>query len=130
MGRQTDHDQSKATVFIVDDDAAVRDSLKFLLELEGFRVRVYADGRELLKETDIHGDEYLVVDQVMPGISGLETIDAIRRRGAENPVALVVSDPNLTVLKRAKARGITVLEKPFLQHVLVDVIRNTMAERR
>jgi two-component system response regulator FixJ len=127
MVKQTDQDRSKTTVFVVDDDAAVRDSLKFLLELEGFRVRVYADGKALLKEADIHGDEYLVVDQVMPGISGLETIDAIRRRGGLNPVVLVISDPTLRVLKGAEARGITVLEKPFLEHVLVDVIRNAMA---
>ena len=97
MVRQTDQDRSKTTVLVVDDDAAVRDSLKFLLELEGFRVRVYADGKALLAEADIHGDEYLVVDQVMPGISGLETIDALRCRGGLSPVVLVISDPTLRV---------------------------------
>ena len=124
MIRQIEQDRSKITVLVVDDDAAVRDSLKFLLELEGFQVRVYADGKALLNEADIRGNECLVVDQVMPGISGLETIDAIRRRGGLNPVVLVLSDPNLSVLKGAEARDIKVLEKPFLQHALVDLIRN------
>ena len=124
---QTEPKQSKISVLVVDDDAAVRDSLKFLLELEGFQVRVYADGKELLNEADIRGNECLIVDQVMPGISGLETIDAIRRRGGINPVVLVISDPTLQVLKAAQKRGITVLEKPFFQHALVDAIRNAIA---
>jgi len=111
---------------VVDDDAAVRDSLKFLLELEGFLVRVFQDGRALLKEPDIHGDEYLVIDQIMPGLTGLETIDAVRRRGGHHPVVLVISEPSVAVLNGAKARGVTVLEKPFLERVLVDAIRKTM----
>jgi two-component system, LuxR family, response regulator FixJ len=124
---QTEPERSKTTVLVVDDDAAVRDSLKFLLELEGFGVRAYADGKELLKEAVIDGNECLVVDQVMPGLSGLETIDALRRQGGINPVVLVISDPNLKVLKAAAARGITVLEKPFYEHALIDAIHNAIA---
>jgi two-component system, LuxR family, response regulator FixJ len=114
------------TVLVVDDDPAVCDSLKFLLEVEGFCVRVYANGKRLLEEPNIRGDECLVVDEVMPGLSGLETIDAMRRRGHHNPALLMISEPRAAVRKGAAARGIKMFEKPFLQHELLLAIRNAM----
>ena len=72
-------------VLVVDDDPAVRNSLKFSLELEGFAVRLYADGRELLDDPHLPPDGCLIVDQVMPGMTGLDVVAAIRRRGMMNP---------------------------------------------
>jgi two-component system, LuxR family, response regulator FixJ len=127
MIKRDAHSRAKTTILVIDDDVAVRDSLKFMLELEGFRVRLYAGGEELMKERDIPDHVCLVVDQVMPGMSGLETIDAIRRRGGYHPAVLVISNPNLKVRHGAAARGVPVVEKPFLDHTLIDAIANAVA---
>jgi two-component system, LuxR family, response regulator FixJ len=84
--------QPPATVLVVDDDSAVRHSLQFSLELEGFAVRLYADGRELLDDPHLPACGCLVVDQVMPGMSGLDVVDALRLRGSSNPAVLITSD--------------------------------------
>jgi FixJ family two-component response regulator len=130
MTRGNEQDRRTTTVLVVDDDRAVRDSLKFSLELEGFRVRVYADGQELLKDSDLPPDTCLVIDQVMPSMSGLEIVDAIRRRGDLRPAILMVSHPNLMVRTGAAARGIAVVEKPFFGPALLDAIHNAITRRR
>jgi len=127
MVTDTEHGRSKTTILVVDDDSAVRDSLKFLLELEGFQVRIYRNGEELLNDNNTPRDACLVIDQVMPGRPGLEIIDAIRLRGGREPAVLVVSEPSLMVRRGAARRGVTVVEKPFLEHTLIDVIRSAIA---
>src|SRR5215471_17897005 len=97
--------QLRQTVFVVDDDPAVRNSLKFSLELEGFTVRLYADGGELLADPYLPAYGCLVIDQVMPGKSGLEVVETLRKRGISNPAVLIVSGPNQQVRRRAAAAG-------------------------
>src|SRR3954454_10350748 len=86
----TAHSELSAPGFVVivlDDDLAVRNSLKFSLEIEGFVVRSYATGAELLGAGDPAPCGCLVVDQHMPGMSGLDLIDLLRSRhlGAGDP---------------------------------------------
>jgi FixJ family two-component response regulator len=114
-------------VLVVDDDAAVRNSLKFSLELEGFAVRLYADGRELLNDPQLPAGGCLVLDQVLPGMSGLDVIDALRHRGASNPAVLITSHASRQLRRRAAAAGIAVIEKPFFGNALVDAIRGSLA---
>jgi two-component system, LuxR family, response regulator FixJ len=115
------------TVLVVDDDLAVRNSLKFSLELEGFAVRLYADGRELLDDPDLPPDGCLIVDQVMPGMAGLDVVDAIRRRSMMNPAILIISNTNPKVRNRAAMAGVAVIEKPFFGNELVDAVRDLLA---
>jgi two-component system response regulator FixJ len=118
--------QPPTTVFVVDDDSAVRLSLKFSLELEGFAVRLYANGRELLNDPHLPSCGCLVVDQVMPGMSGLDVVDALRLRGGSNPAVLITSDANRKIRQRATAAGVAVIEKPFFGNALVDAIRDSL----
>ena len=118
--------QLRPTVFVVDDDPAVRNSLKFSLELEGFAVRLYADGRELLADSHLPAYGCLVIDQVMPGKSGLDVVEALRQRGISNPAVLTVSGSSQQVHRRAAAAGITVIEKPFFGNALIDAIRASL----
>jgi two-component system, LuxR family, response regulator FixJ len=124
-----DREREGLMVIVVDDDPAVRDSLKFSLELEGFHVVLYADGRELLNDPDLPADGCLVIDQVMPGMTGLETLDAVRRRGNLAPAILIVSNASTTVKNGAAARGMPVIEKPFFGSGLIDCIRDAFARR-
>jgi FixJ family two-component response regulator len=118
--------QPPTTVLVVDDDSAVRHSLKFSLELEGFAVRLYADGRELLDDPILPDCGCVVVDQAMPGMSGLDVVDALRRRGISNPAVLITSNASQKIRQRAAAAGVVVIEKPFFGNALVDAIRDSL----
>lgn len=110
-------------VAVVDDDAAVCNSLKFALELEGFSVRTYASGTELLGAGDIAGCDCFVVDEKMPGMSGLEVIARMRDRHISAPAILIISQPSARVSARAAKSDVPIVEKPLLGNVLVERIR-------
>src|SRR5215467_5855821 len=67
---------ARPVVLVIDDDLAVRNSLKFALEIEGFCVRVYPSGAELLDETDMPDRGCLVADYHLQGMNGLELLAA------------------------------------------------------
>jgi FixJ family two-component response regulator len=125
MGKNSNKTQPPWTVMVVDDDSAVRNSLKFSLELEGFAVRLYADGGELLGDPHLPACGCLVVDQVMPGMSGLDIVDALRQRGISSPAVLMTANASRKIRQRAAAAGVAVIEKPFFGNALVDAIRDS-----
>ena len=79
------------TVFIVDDDHAVRDSLAMLLELKGFHTRTYASAEELLERVRPEWPGCLVLDLRMTGMSGLELQPELLRRGFTLPIIIVTA---------------------------------------
>ncbi len=111
-------------VIVVDDDPAVRNSLKFSLEIEGFAVRDYPGGIELLNDGDLPGGGCLVIDQHMPGMNGLDVIAALRGRRVCVPAILITSHPTAALSQRAARAGIPIVEKPLLGNALVDRIRD------
>jgi len=115
-------------VIIVDDDAAVRNSLKFSLEVEGFAVRVYPSAIELLNETEPLRDGCLVVDQNMPGMSGLDLIAQLRARDIAVPAILMTSYPTTAVRERAARARVAIVEKPFLGNILIECIRDLFSQ--
>jgi len=127
MANHREPNASRATVIVVDADAAVRNSLKFSLEIEGFAVRLYAGGADLLRAADLAGD-CLVVDQEMPGISGLDLVARLHAGRFRVPVILVTSRASSAVSSRAAHAGIPIVEKPFLGSALVDSIRDAVTE--
>ncbi|WP_422011315.1 response regulator transcription factor [Reyranella sp.] len=101
-------------ILLVDDDAAVRHSLKFSLELEGFDVRLYPTPEALLQEHDLPAGGCLVIDYRMPEIDGLELVERLRARGVNLPVFLISGRVTRSLRARASSLGIeTVLEKPL-----------------
>jgi two-component system, LuxR family, response regulator FixJ len=123
MTAQSAPARASPIVAVVDDDPAVCNSLKFSLELEGFRVRIYGSGGSLLRAGDLGECHCFVVDQKMPGLSGLETIAALRSRSFTRPAILIISQPSAALSARAAAAKIPIVEKPFLGNALVDCIR-------
>jgi FixJ family two-component response regulator len=128
MDKDGNQKPPSVTVLVIDDDPAVRNSLKFSLELEGFAVRLYADGRALLDDGDLPAHGCLVVDQVMPGMPGLAVVDALRDRGVSMPAVLITSGASRTLRKQAAQAGIVIVEKPFFSNGLVDAIRDLLAQ--
>jgi two-component system, LuxR family, response regulator FixJ len=115
-------------VLVVDDDAAVRESLKFALEMEGLDVRIYESSTDLLAELILPECGCLVVDYNMPGIDGVELVAKLRERHCYYPVILVTSGAARDVLERALRSGIQdVIEKPLLDDALMDSIYATLS---
>ena len=110
-------------VAVIDDDSAVCNSLKFSLELEGFTVRTYDSGWALLRAGDLDGCDCFVIDQKMPGLSGLETIATLRSRSFLAPAILIISQPSAALSAWAAAANVPIVEKPFLGNALVERIR-------
>lgn len=117
-------------VAIVDDDSAVRSSLQFSLEIEGYEVRIFGDGAELLAELLINPriEQFacLIVDQNLPALSGLELAKQLRARSIVSPVILITSQPSESLRRRALAAGIPIVEKPLLGNTLVDTIQQVL----
>src|SRR5580692_312559 len=113
----------RPVVAVVDDDLAVCGSLKFALELEGFAVRPYHSGAELLGAGDVADCNCLVIDQRMPGMTGMELIEVLRERLVLTPVILIISHASAALSARAKQAAIPIVEKPFLGNALVERIR-------
>jgi FixJ family two-component response regulator len=115
-----------AIVGVVDDDPAVRNSLKFSLEIEGFVARIYADGQALLDEPVLSHFDCLVVDQSMPGMTGLDLVSKLRARKILAPAVLITSHPPKTLVARAAEAGVPIVEKPLLGNALIEKIRDVM----
>jgi len=126
----TPQDASKMeppVVAVVDDDPAVCNSLKFSLELEGFSVRTYGGGAELLRATDLAACDCFVIDQKMPGLSGLEVVAKLRDRHVAAPAILIISQPGASLNMRAAKAKVPIVEKPFLGNTLIERIREACA---
>ena len=114
-------------IAVVDDDPAVCNSLKFSLELEGFAVRAYRSGAELLATGDFRDCSCLIIDQRMPGMSGMELIATLRERKVSIPAILVISQPNKVLSTRAAEARVPIIEKPLFNNALVEKIREVCA---
>jgi two-component system response regulator FixJ len=111
-------------VVVVDDDVAVRNSLKFSLEVEGYEVQAYAGAEELLNQAELARPGCLIIDQNLPGTDGLAALDQLRRRGALIPAILITSQPSPALRARAAAAGVPIIEKPLLGNTLLDTVRD------
>jgi two-component system, LuxR family, response regulator FixJ len=119
---------AKQVVLIVDDDEGVRASLRRLMESEGFAVRAFSNGHDLLNEASLPVIGCLVVDYHMPEMNGLELVSALRGRGVLIPAILITSNPTKYVRDRAAAIPVLVVEKPGLGSYLLDCVREAVAK--
>ena len=109
-------------VAIVDNDHAVRDSIRFLLEAMGYTVETFASAGEFLK-ANLQRFACLILDHLMPRMTGLELADRLRAYGSAIPILLITGSPSPTISARAADLGIyRVLEKPFDDKDLLDFV--------
>ena len=125
MTRLRPEDRIKQVVLVVDDDAGVRDSLKFTLEVEGFEVRAYSSAQELLNERGLPAHSCLVTDYHMPAMTGLELVDQLRDRHVSIPAILITSLADENLRNRAAVAGIAIVDKPLVGNCLLDSLRKT-----
>ncbi len=110
-------------ILVVEDDAALRSSLKFSLEMQGHRALAFASGAELLAEKALPERGCMVVDYRLPDGNGLELIAEVRKRGVGLPAILTATNPGRVVRERAEREGVQVVEKPLLDNALAEAIR-------
>jgi FixJ family two-component response regulator len=114
-------------VLVVGNDPAVCGSLKFSLELEGYRVRTYASARKLLEDADLPTAGCLIIDQVLPVDSGLELLTMLKSRNISVPALLITTNPSPLLRQRAAAAGVPIIEKPLLGDALLDALASALA---
>ena len=118
---------AKPTVYVVDDDADVLGSLRFLLETDGFNVRTFRNGPALLNALRATGVDCFVIDYKMPDMNGVELATRLRHRDISAPIILITGYPDEHISARAAAAGIRdVLLKPHLEESLVTSIRGAI----
>jgi two-component system, LuxR family, response regulator FixJ len=127
MATHRDVAHPNPVVLVVDDDPAVRNSLKFSLQIEGFMVRAYASGKELLSDPDLPNHGCLVVDLKMPEMTGLDLVASLRERHVALPAILITTNPSAAVQRRAAQAGVPVIEKPLLGDALSRGIHAALA---
>ena len=114
---------AQTTVLIIEDDPAVRNSLKFALEVEGFVVRAYSAGTDLLGEMEFPASGCLVIDYKLPEMNGLDLLVELRKRKIDLPAILITTHPSREVRRRATLAGVALIEKPLLNDTLFQGIR-------
>ena len=114
---------SSSTVFVVDDDSSIRESLESLIKCAGWRPEICASAPEFLARPDVAGATCLVLDMDLPGIKGLDVQGLVADR-KHLPVIFITGHGDVASTVRAmKAGAIEFLTKPFDVQVLLDAIR-------
>ncbi|HET9652380.1 MAG TPA: response regulator [Usitatibacter sp.] len=104
----------RLTVFIVDDDPSVRDSLALRLGIEGYRTETFADAESFLQSMDAGRAGCVVADLKLPGASGTELQAELQRRGIRIPVIIITAHGDVASARTAfQARAVDFLSKPF-----------------
>lgn len=118
------------TVFIVDDDASVRDSLALLLGLNGFRTQIFASGETLLTAFRPDWQGCVLLDVRMPGVSGLDIQQELARRGSTLATVIMTAHGDVATARAAmKAGAVDFLEKPIDDEVLIDVLQDAISRQ-
>ena len=124
----------KDFVYIVDDDEAVRDSLRWLLEGNGFSVKVFSNAEELLdfSKTQSHGMVgCLILDVRMPGITGVELHDVLLKEGINIPVIFITGHGSVSLAVKSMKKGaIDFLEKPFSDEEICRLVDSSLQKAR
>ena len=115
------------TVFVVDDDAAVRDALSLLISLKGLRASVFTSAEDFLAVYDASWRGCLLTDLKMPGMNGLELQAALRQKGITLPIVVLTAHGDVNTTRAALKNGaVDFLEKPVDDDILVDVLMNAI----
>lgn len=119
---------SEHEIFIVDDDPAVRDSLAVLLEVEGYRVRVFDSAESFLEAWTPQLQGGLLLDVRMPGMDGLELLERLSKLGNHLPVVVMTGHGDVPLAVRSMKLGaLDFIEKPLSDTLLLEAVRTMIA---
>jgi FixJ family two-component response regulator len=123
--------EKEATVFIVDDDAAVREALSSLIRSVGPRVQAFASAHEFLRAQRVDAPSCLVLDVRLPGLSGLDLQRELTQANIHIPIIFVSGHGDIPMTVRAmKAGAVEFLTKPFRDQDLLDAVQLAIGRDR
>ncbi|MBV8536487.1 MAG: response regulator [Alphaproteobacteria bacterium] len=114
------------TIFVIDDDEVVRESLRVFLEASHYAVEDFCSGEAFLARVDGHGADCVLLDISMPRMSGIEALQALRRKGYTAPVILMTGAASHATHVQAQRMGVRLLEKPIPPAMLVTAIEQAL----
>jgi two-component system response regulator FixJ len=118
----------RVLIHVIDDDAAVRDALAFLLDVHGYEVASYASAPEFLAALPCQSIRCIVTDVRMPRMSGLELVRELKARGVSAPVVVMTGHGDIPLAVEAMRAGVSdFIEKPFDDAVLLKAVSNALA---
>ena len=117
----------QSTIFIVDDDPAMRDSLSWLIETIGYPVKVFSSAQEFLDAYQPDDPGCLILDVRLPGMSGLQLQQKMKGDGIHLPIIIISGHGDVPMAVKAMQQGAMVfLEKPFRDQELLDNIQEAL----
>jgi RNA polymerase sigma factor (sigma-70 family) len=124
----TTQSEQKPTVFIVDDDAAIRFAMEALMESVNLDHEIFASADEFLDKISEQRPGCLVLDIRMPGLGGLELQEELIRRGNTLPIIFITGHGDVPMAVEAMQKGaVDFIQKPFRDQELLDRIREALA---
>ncbi|MFK7891170.1 MAG: response regulator transcription factor [Granulosicoccus sp.] len=116
-------DENTATVYIVDDNPAVLDAIRWLVEEVGLSAKAHASPQEFLNDIDSQSFGCVVLDVRMPHLSGLELQDLLAEKSVTLPIIIITGHGDVPMAVRAMKNGaFEFLQKPFNDQILLDTI--------
>jgi Response regulator len=127
MAKEKSMPESKAIVFVVDDDVSMREALESLVRSAGFSVETFASAQDFLARRRADGPSCLVLDVRLPGVSGLDLQKRIVEANREIPIVFITGHGDVPTSVRAmKAGAVEFLTKPFSDRDLLDAIEQAI----
>ena len=116
--------EAESTIFVIDDDPSVRQSLESLIKSVGWRVLIYGSAQEFLGSGHLEAPGCIVLDVRLPGLSGLDLQQALLRAKSHLPVIFITGHGDIPMSVQAmKAGAVEFLPKPFREQDLLDALK-------
>src|ERR671923_2865249 len=121
----------KSRILVIDDEAAIRDSLRMTLEYEGYEFIGAATGQEGLSLAEREAPDLVLLDVKMPGMDGLEVLDRLRAMNESLPVVVISGHGTIgTAVEATKKGAFDFIEKPFASDRVLLTVRNALDQQR
>ena len=121
----------KPRILVIDDESAIRDSLKMTLEYDGYDVMLAATGEEGVKLVEREAPDLVFLDIKMPGMDGLEVLQRIKALNEAVPVVIISGHGTVsTAVEATKAGAFDFIEKPLASERVLVTIRNALDQTR
>ncbi|HSS31543.1 MAG TPA: response regulator [Nitrospiraceae bacterium] len=119
----------RSLLSVVDDDEMLRESLPDLLREVGFEARAFSSGQEFLSSQYVDETSCLILDVAMPGMSGLDVQQELKRRGQAIPIIFITGQKDEDVREKAFRQGaVKFLYKPFSDNALLDAVNEVLSK--
>ena len=131
MNAFVENEKTLGTVYVVDDDEAVRDSVRWLLEASNYKVELYESGESFITRYDPNAIAVLLLDVRMNGMSGLEVQELLRSKNADLPIIFITGHGDVPMAVNALKKGVVdFIEKPFDLQALKQQVEEMLVDAR